>query len=398
MNQHNHPPVSRRIFLKETTTAAVGASAFTILKPQQVFAAEANSMIHMGIIGTGGRGSFDGRNLVQTNKVKVVALADYFDFQMKEPAIQFDVKPERCFAGIDGYKELLALEDVDAVLLTAAPYFRPMQFEAAIAAGKHVFAEKPVAVDAWGCRKFMEAGQKAAEKKLTVGAGLQSRYDEGRQKIAQLIQEGAIGKPLVGHSTRMGGDLWRKPRPAHFTERDFQIQHWLYYKWASGDFIVEMHIHNLDVFNWFTGMLPVSATGTGGRDVRLDVGDIFDHIQVLYEYPNGFSLTHTGTQIDPGYQGSEKQIIGTEGYYDERKGLVRKGEEPVTHGGMRDSTQVEMQHFVASVLGEGPYINNSDYVSTSTFMCVLGREAAIRRAKVRWDILWDSNFRIEMPV
>lgn len=393
MKTNHKSGISRRRFLHTTA----GFSAVSLISSRQVFGSEANSMIQMGIVGTGGRGQFDGRNLIKTGKVKITALADYFDFQMEGPARDFGVEKARCFAGIDGYKSLMELKDVDAVLLTTAPYFRPMQFEAAIEAGKHVFAEKPVAVDPWGCRLFLEIGEKAKKKNLTVGAGLQSRYDEGRQKIAQMIHDGKIGELLVGHSTRMGSDLWRRERPASFSERDYQVRHWLYYQWGCGDFINEMHIHNLDVFNWFTGMLPLSATGRGGRRVRLDVGDIYDYIQVLYEYPNGFTLTHTGSQINAGYQGSEKQILGTKGYYDEKTGLFADGKNIAEHGGIRDATEEEMKQFVASVLGERPTINNCEYAVTSTFTCILGREAAYAGEKTTWKSLWKSKRRLALP-
>lgn len=398
MRENTEGKSTRRRFIQNAAVAGGAAASFTILSPERVFGSQANSKINVGIIGTGGRGTFDGETLVNTGKAQVVALADYFEFAAQEAASKFGVEAARCFNGLDGYKQLLALSDVDAVILTTPPFFRPEQFEAAVSAGKHVFAEKPIAVDPWGCRKFREVGEAAQTKKLTVVAGLQSRYDGGRQKIAQMIHEGAIGKPLVAHSQRMGGDLWRRERPAHFTERDHQIRHWLYYLWAGGDFIVEMHIHNLDIFNWFTGMLPVSATGHGGRSVRTDVGDIFDHINVLYEFPDGFHLSHTGTQISDGYQGSEGRIVGTAGYFDNQKGLVSKGKEPVAPGDIRKSTDEEMIQFAASVLGEGPYLNNSDYVTTSSFTTILGRTAAYRKAKVTWKELWDSNERIEMPV
>ncbi len=399
MDNNKQKDVSRRNFLKDASTAAAGITAFTILQPRQVHSSNENSKINLAIIGTGGRGRHDGRNLLRTGRVKVVALADYFDFQMKDPANFFDVKPERCFSGLDGYKKVMALDDVDAVLLTTAPYFRPIQFEAAIEAGKHVFAEKPIAVDPWGCRKFLEVGKLAAKKKLTVGAGLQTRYEPGHRKIAKLIHEGAIGDVVVGHSKRMGGDLWRRERPPEFTELDHQVRHWLYYLWGSGDFIVEMHVHNLDVFNWYTNMLPICAMGSGGRDVRLDVGDIFDHISVVYEYPNGFHLAHTGTQIPTGFYGQEKQIIGSEGYYDNEKGLYIKSEDRfVKHEGIAKAVEIEMEQFVKSILGEVPYINNSEYVTTSTFTCILGRTAAYKGRKLGWDELWQTNKRIEMPM
>ncbi len=398
MQNDNQSHVSRRTFLKETSTVTSGIAAFSILQPRQVRAADSNSMVNMAIIGTGGRGRHDGRNLLKTGKVKVIALADYFDFQLTEPANLFDVPESRCFAGIDGYKKVMELEDVDAVLLTTTPYFRPIQFEAAIEAGKHAFVEKPIAVDPWGCRKFLEAGKLAKEKKLTVGAGLQTRYEPGHQKVAELIHEGAIGEPIIGHSTRMGGDLWRRTVPEPYTKLDIQTRNWLYYLWGGGDFIVEMHIHNIDVFNWFTDMLPVSAMGSGGREVRTDVGDIYDHINVVYDYPNGFHLAHTGTQIPTGCYGSVKHIIGSKGYYSSEKGLYLKDEDKfVKHEGIAKAVEEEMKQFVASVLGEGPYINNSEYVTTSTFTCILGRTAAYQNKKIMWDELWESNKRIPLP-
>jgi predicted dehydrogenase len=373
-------------------------TAFTIMQAEHARGVEANSKINMAIIGTGGRGRHDGRTLLKTGKVKVAALADYFDFQMKEPADLFDVDASRCFAGIDGYKQVMALPDIDAVLLTTTPYFRPIHFEAAIAAGKHVFAEKPIAVDAWGCRKFLETGKLAEKKKLTVGAGLQTRYEPGHQKIAELIHDGAIGKLIIGHSTRMGEDLWRRDLPKPFTKLDIETRNWLYYLWGGGDFIVEMHIHNIDVFNWFSGMLPISAMGSGGREVRLDVGDIYDHINVIYDYPNGFHLSHTGTQIPTGCYGSVKHIIGTEGYYDNAKGLyIKKENKFITHKGISEAVEEEMNQFTASVLGEIPYLNNSEYVVDSTFTCILGRTAAYQNKKITWKELWDANEQIPLP-
>ncbi len=395
MDRSNQKSVSRRTFLSEGTKTAAGLTAISALSARHVRSSESNSKINMAVIGCGGRGRYDSRNLVATEKVEIVALADYFDFQMKEPQEFLNVSASRCFAGEDGYKQALALDDVDAVLLTTTPYYRPIQFKAAIEAGKHVFAEKPIAVDPWGCREFLATGKKAAEKKLVVGAGLQTRYSESHQKVAKLIHEGAIGKLVIGHSTRLGNDLWRRERLPQFTEKDFQVRNWLYYLWGAGDFIVEMHIHNIDVFNWFTNMLPVSACGSGGREVRLDVGDIFDHINVIYQYPNGFHLAHSGAQLPTGEYWTDKHILGSEGYYDEKKGLVTKDKETIEHGGIRDAAMEEMKQFTASVLGEIPYINNSEYVTTSTFTTILGRDAAYSGKKLYWKEHWNSEVRRE---
>lgn len=395
MKTEKRTTVSRRVFVRNTAAAV---STLTILRSHQIRGTQANSKINVGIVGTGGRGVYSGRNLVKTGRARIVALADYFDFKMTEAAEEFEVDASRRYAGLDGCRRIAERSDVDAVVLTSPPYFRPGDFTTAVAAGKHVFAEKPIAVDAWGCREFLKAGEEASKKGLTVVAGLQTRYDPGRRRISEHIREGAIGRPLLGSSERLGGDLWRRERPSHFSERDHQINNWLYYLWAGGDFIVEMHVHNLDVFNWFTGLLPVAATARGGRDVRTDVGDIYDHINVLYEYPNGFHLTHSGTQISSGYGGQGSRIIGSEGSYDSREGLYTRDQLRIQHGDMREASEEEMRRFTASILEEGPYLNNSDYVTTSTFTAILGREAAYRRQRLPWEELWDSNHRVEMPV
>ncbi len=395
MKRDNRATVSRRVFFRNTAAAV---STMTILQSRQVRGTRANSKINVAIVGTGGRGVYSGRNLIKTGRVRIVALADYFDFKMTEAAREFEVEASGCYAGLDGCRRVIERSDVDAVVLANPPYFRPGDFRAAVEGGKHVFAEKPIAVDAWGCREFLKAGEAAATKELTVVAGLQSRYERGRRRIAELIREGAIGRPLLASSERLGGDLWRRERPPHFTERDHQINHWLYYLWAGGDFIVEMHVHNLDIFNWFTGLLPTAATARGGRDVRTDIGDIYDHINVLYEYPNGFHLTHSGTQIRSGYSGQGSRIIGSEGSYDSTAGLYTRDHLRIQHGDTREASEEEMRRFVASILEEGPYLNNSDYVTTSTFTAILGREAAYRGERVPWKDLWDSNHRIEMPV
>jgi myo-inositol 2-dehydrogenase / D-chiro-inositol 1-dehydrogenase len=391
---------TRRSFLKKSALATASLSTFMIAKPGTALGVDANSKIHMAIIGCGGRGQHDGRNLFKTGNVKIAALADYFDFQAKSMAKTFEVDEKDCYWGIDAYKDVCARKDIDAVLLTTAPYFRPVQFEEAIKQGKHVFTEKPVATDPWGCRLFLKVGKQAEEKKLVVVAGLQTRYEKTRQKIAALIQDGAIGELMFGHCTRMGGDLWRRERKPDFTERDFQVRNWLYYNWASGDFLTEQHIHNIDVFNWFSGTLPVSAVGSGGRKVRTDIGDIYDYIQVVWEYPNGFSLAHTGSQVNKGYSNMVSQIQGTNGYYDQQgwdgKLVIRDGE-TIEHGGIGQASEQEMIEFTEAVLGKRDYINNSEYVTTSTFTCLLARKAAYEGRRVQWKELWDSNEKFELP-
>ncbi|MFH1964871.1 MAG: Gfo/Idh/MocA family oxidoreductase, partial [Acidobacteriota bacterium] len=355
-----HKPLSqtRRDFIKKAS-AVTAVSSFTILNSSTVFGTQANSMVQVGIIGTGGRGMNDGGKLLETGKAKIVALADYFDFQLERPGKEYSVAPSHRFSGLDGYKKLLDLPEVEATLHTSPPGFRPIQVEDSIAAGKHVFAEKPIAVDPWGCRKFKEVGENAKSKKLSLGVGLQTRYGLNQRKIAAAIASGAIGKPINGLVRRMSGDLWRREEPPTFSKLDHQIRHWLYYLWGSGDFITEQHIHNLDAFSWFVGSLPVSAAGRGGRTVRTDVGDIYDHFNVQFTYPDGLDLSYIGTQIPGSPSGQNTYIVGTEGSFDSTKGLTTKTGEVMEYRGVGDDNVLrEMDHFLTSIQG-GDYINNT---------------------------------------
>jgi myo-inositol 2-dehydrogenase / D-chiro-inositol 1-dehydrogenase len=296
--------LSRRDFVKSTAAVTAGAAVGSVsfVKAASVRGTQANSMVQIGWVGNGGQGTRDAELLEATGKAKIVALADYFQYRLDRAMPKFKVDAKRAYVGMDGYKEIMAAKDIDAVLLVTPPGFRPEHFKAAVAARKHIFAEKPLAVDAPGCRLVADLGEKAAQQKLTVVVGLQRHYSKAYRACKKLIDEGALGAVGLAHSAWDQGDLWHNRRATYDktkwpTMQDYEIEHWYYFKWLSGDHIVEQNIHNIDVINWMLNAHPVRAAGFGGRTVR-KVGDIYDHFGVVYEYASGVVSNNTCIQID----------------------------------------------------------------------------------------------------
>ncbi|HPP52034.1 MAG TPA: Gfo/Idh/MocA family oxidoreductase, partial [Thermoguttaceae bacterium] len=300
---------SRREFLQKTTLLAAGAAATTPLVLPRMVHAAGSGLIRIGLVGAGGRGTGAAINALQNAsypEVKLVAIADAFaePLQRSLKAIQnqcpqkVDVPPDRQFVGLDAYQKLLACE-LDMVLLCSPPGFRPMQFEAAVKAGKHVFMEKPVAVDAPGYRRILAANALAKQKHLAVAVGHHLRHETKHQEIIQRIHDGAIGPIQYLRAYFNSGGVWFRPRKKDQTEMQFQVSNWYYFVWLSGDHIVEQHVHDLDVMNWIMrDQHPVEAQGMGGRQVRTPewaeaqgmgrgaVGEIFDHHTVEFTYPD----------------------------------------------------------------------------------------------------------------
>ena len=405
--------VSRRTVLKG---AAVTAAASTIdfVKAESVRGTAANSMVEIGFIGCGGQGTRDSELLEATGKAKIVALADYFQDQLDKARNKFKVDPKNAHLGIDAYKEVMASK-VDAVLLTTPPGFRPEHFRAAVAAKKHIFAEKPLAVDVPGCHLVAEAGEKAKAQKLTVVVGLQRHYSKAYRGAKKLIDQGALGTIAMAHSAWDQGDLWRREKRGEMkSELDWQIRNWYYFTWLSGDHIVEQNIHNMDVISWMLGSHPVKAYGSGGRLWRKDIGHIYDHFNIVYEYPNQVLLNNTCVQIN-GVRGDVSETLrgsngtftttagkgGTGGVRIEGTPKRRNEESPMVYkyeGNDDKHYDQEALAFVNSVLGVGEgedaYRNDTKYGVESTFMAILGREVAYRKECLSWDELWNTNKKL----
>ena len=390
--------VSRRQFIGKAATAAAAATTFTIVKPQSVRGAEANEAVALGFVGAGGRGTRDAQGLYKAGG-RIVAVADPFQFRLDSAREAFGLEESRCFLGLDGYKRILDLEGIDAMILTTPPGFRPEQFAAAIDAGKHVFMEKPVATDTWGCRLVVEAGEKAQAKKLSVVVGLQRRYSKAYREAVQRVRDGALGTIVAGRGFYLTGDVWSG---RHWKREEFDsdllwmVRNWYYFRWLSGDLITEQNIHNLDACNWIIGGRPERCVGYGGRKWRTYIGDIFDHFNLTYEYPGGVHLTFMSGQFCTFHDSSE-EILGNDSTFSNpsgRKGLNISGKTQWQFEG-EDSAEVnEWEAFLASVK-EGKPIADAQHGAESTFTTILGREAAYRREALEWQKLWDENQKLE---
>src|SRR5439155_6287177 len=320
------PSGSRRDFLR-SSAAVAGATLVTQLSNVPPVRAAGDDVIRVGLIGCGsargGRGRGAAAQCVNAGpNVKLVAMGDVFkdhlDYTrenlMKLGPTKVDVPAERCFVGFDAYQKVID-SGVDLVILAAPPGFRPLHLAAAVAAGKHVFAEKPVAVDAPGVRRVLKICEEAKQKNLSIVSGLCLRYDYRFQETIKRIQDGQIGKiqGLLANDYR--GSIWVKPRLPEWSDMTWQMRNWYYFTWLSGDFNVEQHVHYLDVCSWLKGEYPVKAVGLGGRQVRTgpEYGHIYDHCSIVYEYGDETKRFSNCRQM-PGCIGDMScHVIGTKG-------------------------------------------------------------------------------------
>jgi predicted dehydrogenase len=304
-----------------------------------------------------------------------------------------DVPPEQQFVGFDAYKQVLAT-DVDVVLLTTPPQFRPIHLKAAIEAGKHVFAEKPVAVDAPGVRSVLASCEEAKRKQLSVVSGLCLRYDGGFRETVKRLHDGAIGDVHTLMANDYRGPIWVKPRQPDWTDMHWQMRNWYYFTWLSGDFNVEQHVHYLDVCAWIMGGYPSKAIGMGGRQVRTDAmyGNIYDHHSVTYEFENGtrfFSNTRQQSgcknNMSAHAQGSKGGAEVSERLLEIRTGSTWRFEDKV-----KNMYQVEHDEMFAGIR-QGQPLNNGEYMARSTLLAIMGRMATYTGQEVTWERALNSK-------
>jgi predicted dehydrogenase len=395
---------SRREFLKVSTVAAAGAAAFGGLSLARIAHAAGGDTVKIALIGCGGRGTGAAVNALSTKaNVKLVAMADAFKDSLegslaaiqKECKDRVDVPEDRKFTGLDGYQKAIDC-DVDLVLLCTPPGFRPMQFEAAVKAGKHVFMEKPVATDAPGVRRILAANATAQQKKLAVAVGHHLRHEQQYLDIVGRIHNGDIGELKYLRAYFNTGSLWVRPRRADQSEMQYQVRNWYYFTWLSGDHIVEQHVHDLDVGNWIANAHPIEAQGLGGRQVRVgkEVGEIFDHHAVEYTYANGVKMFSYCRQIPACWDSFSQHATGTKGSAD----IVGHGNGSLHVTGQElkkwrrgpDGHQVEMDDLFAALAAGNPY-NEVDRVVDSTTTAILGRMATYSGKVVTWDTAVNSQ-------
>lgn len=385
---HSTEPTSRRDFLKTSTVAAVGASVLGTLGSMPGAYAAGDDVIKIGLIGCGGRGTgAAGQALSTQGNVKLVALGDAFPDRLEDSLrhlrTEFENRPERItvdeehkFTGFDAYQKVID-SGVDLVVLATPPGFRPIHFEAAVKAGKHVFMEKPVAVDAVGVRTVLAAAEEAKKKNLGVGVGLQRRHEVSYLETIKRLQEGAIGDIHTARVYWNGGGVWVRPRQEGQTEMEYQMRNWYYFNWLCGDHIVEQHIHNLDVINWLKGAYPVSAHGLGGREVRKgkDYGEIYDHHAVEFEYADGSRMFSQCQHIANCWSSVSEHVQGSKGSSDISGSRIRSGDDNWNYKGKKPNPyQVEHDDLFASIRSGKP-LNEAEYGAMSSMTAILGRLA-----------------------
>lgn len=400
--------LTRRTFLRTTATLAAAGVAM----PRSLRAARLNAdTIRVGVIGCGGRGTGAAIDCLRADdNVVLVAMGDLFPDRLarsrenlarraaENPAFaaQYLVTDDTSFHGFDAYRQVLAT-DVDLVILATPPGFRPTHLAAAVAAGKHIFTEKPVAVDPTGVRSVIASAELARTKGLAIVAGTQRRHDPAYRATIARLHDGQLGTVLSGQVYWNQGGLWHAARQPEWSDAEWQIRNWLYFTWLSGDHIVEQHVHNIDVANWVIGGPPVRATAVGGRQRRTDpaFGQIFDHFAVDYEYATGARVLSMCRQMDGAANHVGERFAGTRGTTDAR--LTIAGATPFRYDGPTPNPyQQEHVHLIASIRAGTP-LNEGRQVAESTLTAIMGREAAYTGQAVTWEEIVDCEQDLTPP-
>jgi predicted dehydrogenase len=393
-SRKNHE-LTRRDFIKKSAVAGAALASGT----NRIFAAGSDK-IRIGVIGCGGRGTYDTGNCLNCAEgVELVAMGDLFKDRVdrcrrtlkRNLSDKVKVTEDTCFVGWDAYKKVLGCDDVDMVILTQPPHFRPGHLKAAIEAGKHVFMEKPVAVDPVGVRSVIASSELADRKRLTIVAGTQMRRISHLVEGIKSIHDGAIGEIVGGQCVRLGGGMlgWgSKKREPNWSDMEWHLRRWLFLTWLSGDFIVEMHVHNLDVMNWALGAHPVQCVGMGGREVRTapEYGNAFDHFAIEYEYPNGVRVEYMGTQID-GFTGrNDQRLVGTKGRaYTDFGRVVVEGRRKVEYAWDEVDPCIKQHADQIAAIREGKRLNEGRRIAESTLTSIMGRMSAYTGRALKWD-------------
>jgi predicted dehydrogenase len=410
--------IKRRKFIAETTLATIGtigaAGIISSCKrrpeeklPLLLKQAPEGRVLKAGLIGCGGRGTGAVINFIDAGpNLQVTALGDVFKDKLDQcrqkirELKNIEIADENCFIGFDSYQKVID-SGVDVVLLCTPPHFRPAHVEAAIAAGRHVFMEKPCAVDPTGARSVMVSAQRAKEKGLCIVSGTIRRVQKDFMETRRRVMNGEIGEIVSAHIIRNGGSLWVTKRAPGWSDMEYMLRNWANFCWLSGDHIVEQFIHEIDVMNWYLGKNPVKAIGWGGRQRRI-TGDQYDFFSIEYIYDNGMH-THCAARQISGCSNLTKQFIaGTEGFADAKGFLYNlKGEEiwkyPKPEEGSSDETwkvtDPYVQEHINLVTGirTGNIVNDAEAQVNSTLITIMGRMSAYTGKDVTWDEVLNSD-------
>ncbi len=417
MSESRDTRVSRRQFVG----SAAAAATITILKPSVVFGSQANSAVRLGLLGCGGRGLGVTSSFLENTGAVVTAIGDIFQDNLANGKKTLDqvsgklgkpaIEASRMFGGPKAYEQLFASKDIDAVYIATPPYFHPMHLEAALAAGKHVYLEKPVSVDVPGAKKVMALGEKVKGGKQSLAVGFQIRYASPYVELEKRIRQGQIGDFVSGQIHYFASALRRPPVP-NATPAELRLRNWVWDRVLSGDIIVEQNCHIIDVTNWLINAHPVKAVGTGGRRGRTDSGDAWSHFNCVFTYPNDVHIGFGSTQFGTSAWGVGMQYYGTKGAAEARYDApVRIAGEttwefpglgkPATvsqsdaqtgrfSGALDDADRNKQKAFIDSITS-GKLVNDAQYGAESTLTSIIGRTAAYTGREVTWDEMLKSN-------
>ncbi|NQT52578.1 Gfo/Idh/MocA family oxidoreductase [bacterium] len=398
--------INRRAFLRQSSAAAAGATVLSGAIAARAYAA-GDETIKVALVGCGDRGTGAASQLLRTQgQVKLWAMADLFEGRLdaslahltrgQERAYDREahrgfpqrivVPPERRFLGFDAYKKAID-SGVDLVMLVTPPHFRPEHYEYAVSQGKHVFMEKPLAVDAAGIRRVLAANEAAKRKNRKVGVGLMYRHDRRYQETIRRIREDAIGPIALMRCYWNTGFLrGTPPRPADMTEMRYQLSHPYNFLWLGGDYFVDALLHNIDLCLWAKGGHPVTAQGQGGRQVRLDThrGDTFDHHAVEFTHDDGTRMFAQTRQISGCWTHSSAHAHGTKGHAEITRGRIEGAAKWRFRGRASNSYQVEQDVLMDAIRNDKPH-NETEHAATSTMTAILGRMASYSGQMIRWD-------------
>ncbi|WP_018616945.1 Gfo/Idh/MocA family protein [Segetibacter koreensis] len=410
--------MKRRMFVKNASVI----SAATILKPRIVFGTKANSAIRMGIIGCGGRGTSVISTMSKNTNINIIAMADLFDYQLQSGLVKYndlnkakglpEIQTSNMYQGSKAYLKLLENKDVDAVLISSPCYTHPEFMKAALAAGKHVYCEKPVAMDVDGCRQVEQLG-KSLNGKLSVAIGFEIRYATPYVEMINRIHNGDIGDIISADLYYFSSAVPLKPYKGVPNDEARIRNHFHFYE-LSGGILVDQGIHMLDISNWALKAHPVEAMGTGGIKGSLEFGNAWTNYQALYKYPNDVNMSIHSTQVGPAFGDVCARFIGTKGIAEAHynRGVyitgenkwdsgVVKGEatpEQVATGAflssLHDADDNKVKSFIKSI-ETGNHLNETQQGSESTLTAILGRNAAQTHKKITWDEMRSSNQKID---
>jgi len=416
MSKPKDATIDRRDFMGKTALAA----GITILKPRIVFGSQANSAVRMGLLGCGGRGRSVMSSFLEHTDAVLVAIGDAFPDQLESGKKRLDevsakfgkpaVDPSKLYKGLNAYQALFASKDIDALYVATPPWFHPAHLEAAIAAGKHVYLEKPVAVDVPGAKHVMELGERA-KGKLSLAVGFQIRHASPYVELAKRIHEGQIGQPVSGEIHYLASALKRPEWPgASPVERRFR--NWVHDIALSGDVIVEQNIHIIDVTNWMLKGHPVKAVGSGGRGGRTDAGDCYGHFNCVFTYPGNVHVSFASTQFGSAAYNVGMLYFGTKGTGEARYDAPVRilGDTPWDYPGLKkpdptdaaaavtgafrgaldDADSNKEKAFIESITS-GKLLNEATPGAESALASMLGREAAYTGKEVTWEKLLKSK-------